>query len=124
MTYPLVRDLAAEGFSVRLACGVLGFSTQAFYAWLTNRGQVTAANTTGDATPAQVFDVPSSPMWVALGRWSRSCRRSLVLRQHRRVSRDSGYPSDGYRGAGDAIKEHSLGRAHKWLVLTGGVLSA
>lgn len=32
-TYPLVRDLAAEGFSVRLACGVLGFSTQAFYAW-------------------------------------------------------------------------------------------
>ena len=33
MTYPLVRDLAAEGFSVRLACGVLGFSTQAFYAW-------------------------------------------------------------------------------------------
>lgn len=33
MTYPLVRDLAAEGFPVRLACGVLGFSTQAFYAW-------------------------------------------------------------------------------------------
>jgi hypothetical protein len=33
-TYPLVRDLAAEGFSVRLACGVLGFSTQAYYAWL------------------------------------------------------------------------------------------
>ena len=33
MTYPLVRDLAAEGFSVRLACGVLGFSTQAYYAW-------------------------------------------------------------------------------------------
>lgn len=34
MTYPLVRDLAAEGFSVRLACGVLGFFTQAYYAWL------------------------------------------------------------------------------------------
>ena len=34
MTYPLVRDLAAEGFPVRLACGVLGFSTQAYYAWL------------------------------------------------------------------------------------------
>ncbi|MBI1351766.1 MAG: IS3 family transposase [Actinomycetales bacterium] len=33
MTYPLVRDLAAEGFPVRLACGVLGFSTQAYYAW-------------------------------------------------------------------------------------------
>jgi len=34
MTYPLVRDLAAEGFSVRLACGVLGFSTQAYYSWM------------------------------------------------------------------------------------------
>ncbi len=33
MTFPLVRDLAAEGFPVRLTCGVLGFSTQAFYAW-------------------------------------------------------------------------------------------
>jgi transposase InsO family protein len=34
MTFPLVRDLAAEGFPVRLACGVLGFSTQAYYSWL------------------------------------------------------------------------------------------
>ena len=34
MSYPLVRDLAAEGFSARLTCGVLGFSTQAYYAWL------------------------------------------------------------------------------------------
>lgn len=33
MKYPLVRDLAAEGFPVRLACGVLGFSAQAYYAW-------------------------------------------------------------------------------------------
>lgn len=33
MTYPLVRDLAAEGIPVRLTCGVLGFSTQAYYAW-------------------------------------------------------------------------------------------
>ena len=37
MTYPLVRDLAAEGFPVRLTCGVLGFSTQASYAWSKNR---------------------------------------------------------------------------------------
>jgi transposase InsO family protein len=36
MTYPLVRDLAAEGFPVRLTCGVLGFSAQAFYAWSKN----------------------------------------------------------------------------------------
>jgi putative transposase len=35
MTYPLVRELAAEGFPVRLTCGVLGFSTQAFYKWNT-----------------------------------------------------------------------------------------
>ncbi len=34
MTYPLVRDLAAEGIPVRLTCGVLGFSPQAYYAWL------------------------------------------------------------------------------------------
>jgi transposase InsO family protein len=33
MIYPLVRDLAAEGFPVRLACGVLGFSAQAYYQW-------------------------------------------------------------------------------------------
>lgn len=34
MTYPLVRDLAAEKIPVRLTCGVLGFSPQAYYAWL------------------------------------------------------------------------------------------
>ena len=34
MMYPLVRDRAAEGFPVRMACGVLGFSTQAYYAWV------------------------------------------------------------------------------------------
>lgn len=30
---PLVQDLAAEGIPVRLTCGVLGFSAQAFYKW-------------------------------------------------------------------------------------------
>jgi putative transposase len=33
MKYPLVRELAAEGFPVRLTCRVLGFSMQAFYKW-------------------------------------------------------------------------------------------
>ena len=33
MMFPLVRDLAAEGIPVRLTCGVLGFSTTAFYKW-------------------------------------------------------------------------------------------
>jgi putative transposase len=33
MMYPLVQDLAAEGFPVRLTCGVLGFTPQAFYKW-------------------------------------------------------------------------------------------
>ena len=33
MTYPLVRELAAEGIPGRLTCGVLGFTTQAFYKW-------------------------------------------------------------------------------------------
>lgn len=36
MMYPLVRDLAAEGFPVRLTCGLLGFSAQAYYAWSKN----------------------------------------------------------------------------------------
>jgi hypothetical protein len=34
MSYPLVRDVAAEGIPVRLTCGVLGHSRQAYYAWL------------------------------------------------------------------------------------------
>ena len=33
MMFPLVADLAAEGVPVRLACGILGFSPQAFYKW-------------------------------------------------------------------------------------------
>jgi transposase InsO family protein len=33
MMFPLVRELAADGFPVRLTCGVLGFSPQAFYKW-------------------------------------------------------------------------------------------
>jgi putative transposase len=34
MSYPLVRELAAEGIPVRLTCGTLGFSPQAYYKWL------------------------------------------------------------------------------------------
>lgn len=41
MMYPLVLDLAADGIPVAVTCRVLGFSTQAFYAWrakpVTNR---------------------------------------------------------------------------------------
>ena len=33
MTFPLVRDLAADGIPVTVTCGTLGFSTQAFYKW-------------------------------------------------------------------------------------------
>jgi transposase InsO family protein len=33
MMFPLVEDLAGEGVPVRTTCGVLGFSTQAFYKW-------------------------------------------------------------------------------------------
>jgi putative transposase len=33
MTYPLVKDLAADGIPVAVTCRVLGFSKQAFYAW-------------------------------------------------------------------------------------------
>jgi transposase InsO family protein len=34
MSYPLVRELVAEKIPVRLICGVLGFSPQAYYKWL------------------------------------------------------------------------------------------
>jgi len=34
MSCPLVRDLAEAGIPVRLTCGVLNHSTQAYYAWL------------------------------------------------------------------------------------------
>lgn len=33
MKFPLVRELADEGFPVALTCGVLGFSRQAFHKW-------------------------------------------------------------------------------------------
>jgi putative transposase len=36
MMYPLVRDLAADKIPVAVTCRVLGFSTQAFYAWCQN----------------------------------------------------------------------------------------
>ena len=36
MTYPLVRDLAADGIPVTVTCRVLGFSTQGFYKWRAN----------------------------------------------------------------------------------------
>ena len=35
-TYPLVRDLAADGIPVTVTCRVLKVSTQAFYAWCAN----------------------------------------------------------------------------------------
>ena len=34
MKYPLVRDLADEGFPVRLTCGVLNIAPQPYYRWL------------------------------------------------------------------------------------------
>ena len=45
MMFPLVRELAAEGTPVRLTCGALGFSAQAFYKWRSTRS-VTVISTT------------------------------------------------------------------------------
>jgi putative transposase len=36
MRFPLVRDLAADGIPVAVACRALGFTKQAFYAWNKN----------------------------------------------------------------------------------------
>lgn len=33
LMFPLVQELAADGIPVRLTCGVLGFSPQAFFKW-------------------------------------------------------------------------------------------
>ena len=43
MTYPLVQELAAEGISVRLTCGVLGFTAQAFYKWRADRARTVSS---------------------------------------------------------------------------------
>ncbi len=40
MSYPLVRDLAEAGIPVRLTCGVLGHSTQAYGLFALERGGV------------------------------------------------------------------------------------
>jgi transposase InsO family protein len=36
MSYPLVRDLAADGIPITVTCRVLGFSPQAFFKWRAN----------------------------------------------------------------------------------------
>lgn len=36
MSYPLVRDLAAEKIPAAVTCRVLGFSKQAYYKWRAN----------------------------------------------------------------------------------------
>ena len=36
MSFPLAGDLAAEEIPVRLTCGVLGHSRQAYHGWLTH----------------------------------------------------------------------------------------
>jgi transposase InsO family protein len=36
MKYPLVRELAIDGFPVRVTCRVLKFSAQGYYRWLSN----------------------------------------------------------------------------------------
>jgi len=52
MKFPLVRDLAAEGFPVRLTCGVFGFSPQAFYKW---QAQPVCRRDYDDAHPVNVI---------------------------------------------------------------------
>jgi hypothetical protein len=65
MSYPLVRCLAVEGIPVRLTCGVLGHSTQAYYAWV--------------AHPVSDRDLDGSPRPGTTPPWSpgtRCCRRT------------------------------------------------
>jgi putative transposase len=45
MIYPLVTDLAVDGIPVAVTCRVLGFSTQAFYAWKPSRSPAGTSRT-------------------------------------------------------------------------------
>ena len=59
MRYPLVRDLAADGFPVAVTCRVLQFSTQGYYRWLKNpcsTRDLTAAYLTNAALDAHHDD--------------------------------------------------------------------
>ena len=53
MKFPLVRDLAAEGFPVRLTCGVLGFSPRP-----STSGRPSRSATRDSTTP--IWSTPSS----------------------------------------------------------------
>jgi len=93
MMFPLVRDLAAEGIPVRLTCGVLGFSPQAFYEWRPGRAR-TATGPTRTRPTRQVGYVgrrtarPDHRGGTLMGpfdwgRWSVVVRPGFVLRQAR-----------------------------------------
>ena len=56
MMYPLVQELAADGIPVRLTCGVLGFTSQAFYKWRARPVLRTATGTTR-TSPTRIVDV-------------------------------------------------------------------
>lgn len=45
MTYPLVKDLAADGIPVAVTCRVLRFSTQAYSAWKAARSPAAISTT-------------------------------------------------------------------------------
>lgn len=44
MMFPLVTYLARDGVPVQVACGVLGFSRQAYYQWLTSKPVMPSGN--------------------------------------------------------------------------------
>ncbi len=83
MKFPLVRDLAAEGFPVVVTCGVLGFSPQAFYKWrakpCSERDWVDA-HTTNAIVDVHADDPEFGYRFIADeldGRGQRSCERRV-----------------------------------------------
>ena len=85
MSYPLVLDLAADRSPVTVTCPVLGFSTQAFYAWRSSpisQRDWDDAHLTNAALdihhddPAFGYRFSPSRAWPSVRTGSRGCARS------------------------------------------------
>lgn len=71
MKFPVVQELAAEGFPVQLTRGVLSFSQRAFSQW---RGEALSAHDHEDAHVAKVVHEFTARFWPGTVDDSRSQR--------------------------------------------------
>ncbi len=121
MSYPLVRDLAAEGIPVRLTCGVLGHSPQAYYAWLASpvsRRDLEDAYLTNALIDAHGDDPEFGYRFLAdeLGRLGQAVGERRVWRLRSQQKLWSATVCTGRRGAGKspgpAVHDDHVQRPH------------